>query len=149
MSGKKEGAVAHLRKAAAACGNDKIVQYHCILHQENLCTKSIGFKEVMKDVVKTVNFIRAQGLNHREFQSFLKEVDAAYGDVPYFTEVRWLSRGKVLKRVFGLRQEIKQFTTQKGKSVEFFKDPKWLANLAYLVHSSGHLNKLNLKLQGR
>lgn len=149
MSGKREGAVAHIRKEAAAVGNTEVMQYHCILHQENLCAKSLGFADVMKDVVKTVNFIRSHGLTHREFQNFLKEVDAAYGDVPYFTEVRWLSRGKVLKRVFDLREEILDFTTQKGKPAKFFKDREWMAKFAFLVDISAHLSELNLKLQGR
>jgi len=59
----------------------------------------------MKDVVKIVNFIRSRALNHREFKNFLSEIDAEQGDVIYFTDVRWLSRGKVLKRVFDLKKQ--------------------------------------------
>lgn len=89
-------------------GNDDFFQYHCLLH-------------VMSDLVKTVNFIRVHGLIHREFQGFLVEVGAEYIDVPYFTEDRWLSRGKVLKRVFDLKHEIEQFMEMKGKVVDFLK----------------------------
>uniref|UniRef100_H3BGZ2 DUF4371 domain-containing protein n=1 Tax=Latimeria chalumnae TaxID=7897 RepID=H3BGZ2_LATCH len=77
-------------------------QYHCIIHQEALCAKYLKFKEVMEFVVSTVNFIRARSLNHCEFQSFLENINATYGDVLYHTEVRWLSWGNVLKRFFVL-----------------------------------------------
>jgi len=50
----------------------------------------------MKVVVSVVNFIRSHGLNHRQFQSSLSEIDARYGDVLHHTEVRWLSRGMVM-----------------------------------------------------
>ncbi|KAG6925563.1 GTF2I repeat domain containing 2 [Chelydra serpentina] len=58
---------------------------HCILHQEALCSKSLQTKEVMDVVVKTVNFIRARGLNHRQFTSFLASTDSEYGELLYHT----------------------------------------------------------------
>jgi hypothetical protein len=42
----------------------------------------------MREIVNIVKFIRSHRLNHREFQPFLSKMEA---------EVRWLSRGKVLK----------------------------------------------------
>ena len=67
----------------------------------------------MQVVVKAVNFILAKGLNHRQFQEFLKELDAEYHDLLYFCEVRWLSRGAMLDRVYQLRKEIADFMTTK------------------------------------
>ena len=32
---------------------------HCIIHQENLCSKELDFSEVMKNVVSRVNYIRS------------------------------------------------------------------------------------------
>ena len=51
---------------------------------------------VMYVVVNTVNFIQSRALNHRQFKEFLIEIDAEYGDVTYYSEVRWLSRGNYL-----------------------------------------------------
>jgi hypothetical protein len=52
----------------------------------------------MDVVIKTVNIIRSRGLFHRQFKEYLKEIDSYYGDVIYFSNVRWLSRGKCLER---------------------------------------------------
>ena len=41
---------------------------HCIIHQEILCSKVLGFEDVMKHVVKTLNFIHSRALNQREFK---------------------------------------------------------------------------------
>ena len=61
---------------------------HCILPEDALCSKSLQMKEVMDLVVKTVNFIRFHGLNHRQFKSFLVDMDSEYGELLYHTEVR-------------------------------------------------------------
>lgn len=50
----------------------------------------------MKVVIKTVNFIKSKGLNHRDFQTFLEQMESEYGDVLYYSKVRWLSSGKML-----------------------------------------------------
>jgi hypothetical protein len=38
--------------------------YHCVIHQQALCTKVIDFQNVMSVVQKTVNSIRARPLQH-------------------------------------------------------------------------------------
>ena len=121
---------------------------HCILHQEALCGKSLQMKDVMDVVVKTVNFIRARGLNHRQFASFVAELETEYGELLYHTEIRWLSRGKVLQRFFELRPEIALFMAMKDKDVPQLNDPMFLSDLAFLTDITQHLNALNLQLQG-
>lgn len=122
---------------------------HCILHQEALCSKSLQMKEVMDVVVKTINFIRSRGLNHRQFISFLADMDSEYGELLYHTEVRWLSRGNVLKRFFALRDEIASFMIMKNRAVPLLTDSIFQCNLAFLTDIMDHLNGLNLKLQGK
>ena len=56
--------------------------------------------DVMKVVVKCVNFIKKTGLNHRRFKSILDESNTQYGDVLYFAPVQWLSKGAALMRFF-------------------------------------------------
>ncbi len=76
-------------------------------------------------------------------------MDAEYGDVLYNCDVRWLSCGSVLQRFYSLRSEINQFLKEKGLPLHERSDPLWLADLAFLVDLTHHLNTLNKSLQGR
>lgn len=125
------------------------VKMHCIIHQEALCAKTAQLSDVMNTVVKTVNIIRVRALYHREFQTFLPDVDAECGDLLYHSEVRWLSRGSVLRRFYSLRSEIDQFLKEKDRPLHELSDPLWLADLASLVDVTEHLNTLNKNLQGK
>jgi len=98
------------------------MNFYCIIHQEALCCKVLACQEVMSVVISSINFIRKNGLGHRQFQHFLDEIESEYGDVIYFTEVRWLSRGAALKRFFELRLEIEKFMNEKNKIVSELSD---------------------------
>jgi hypothetical protein len=88
---------------------NKLIQYHCINHQQNLNGKPLGFKQFMTDAVSVVNFIRSYGLNHRQFKVYLDEIKSEYCDNVYYCEVRLLSKGKVLQCILSLLEEITVF----------------------------------------
>ena len=75
-------------------------------------------------------------------------MDAQYGNVLYYQEVRYLSCGKVL-RFFELHGEIRAFQGKKKNSIPFPLDNHWLADLAFLVDITELMNILNLQLQER
>lgn len=105
-------------------------------------------EHVISTITRTVNFIRAKDLNHRQFKAFLTELETEYGDLPYNTEVRWLSRRKVLQRCFELREEI-CLLDSKGKDTTQLRDGTFLCEMAFLCDITSHLNAMNLQLQGR
>lgn len=128
-------------------GVEEVIALHCIIHQQALCSKCLNFDNVMS-VVKCINHIRSWALKRWEFCTFFEEIESEYEDVLYFTRVRWLSRGNVLKRVFELKTEVKAFVEKDGMAVPVLSDQKWLMDLAFLVDITQELNVLNKRLQG-
>ncbi|XP_014774134.1 general transcription factor II-I repeat domain-containing protein 2-like [Octopus bimaculoides] len=102
----------------------------------------------MEIVVRTVNFIQTRSLNYRQIDNLLSDIGVTYG-LPYHTEVRWLSRGAMLKCFVNLQKEIERFMEEKGKLVLEFQSPEWLQDLAFIVNITEQLNNLNKMLQGR
>jgi hypothetical protein len=69
--GKNNGVAAKLKKKMKEFeGTTSFRSLHCILHQQELCAKCLEMNHVMDTVIKTVNFIRASALSHREFVAF-------------------------------------------------------------------------------
>lgn len=149
MTGRKNGLVALVQRKLEEENVEEAIALHCIIHQQALCSKCLRFDNVMSVVVKCINHIRSRGLKHRQFRAFLEEIESEYEDVLYFTEVRWLSRGNVLKRFFELRAEVKAFIEKDGMAVPLLSDSKWLMDFAFLVDITQELNVLNKKLQGQ
>ncbi|XP_026481537.1 protein FAM200A-like [Ctenocephalides felis] len=99
---------------------------------------------VMHDVIK------GHALNTRLFRELCQDGEAEYTDLLYHTEVRWLSRGNVLNRVWTLKNEVEMFlVSQKNILAEHFNNSSWIAYLAYLADIFESINILNKELQGK
>ncbi|XP_078521639.1 general transcription factor II-I repeat domain-containing protein 2-like [Lissotriton helveticus] len=149
MVGAPWGLVGHIKREMEERGLAPPLQVHCLIHQQALCCKVLKWESVMKVVVSCINFIRANGLKHRQFQAFLSELESAHGDVLYHAKVRWLNRGRVLKRFYELLPEINAFLLTKGKTVPELIDTEWKWDLDFLTDVTEILNSLNLQLQGK
>ncbi|XP_070405911.1 general transcription factor II-I repeat domain-containing protein 2-like [Nothobranchius furzeri] len=123
------------------------IKLHRIVHEEVLCGKYMKYDNVMKPVMKAINYIRSKELCHRQFQQFLLDIQAEYGDVLYHNDVRWLSRGSALQRCFSQGGNW-TILDKNGQPMPQLNDPVWLADLGFLVDLTRHLNALNTSLQG-
>ena len=90
----------------------------------------------MSVVTKTNNFIRSKGLRYKQFQNLLSSLEADFEDVPYYCEIHWLNRGKVLEQIFKLKDVIQQFMEGKGNPVAEFNDEEWICDLAFLFDTT-------------
>ncbi|XP_078504859.1 general transcription factor II-I repeat domain-containing protein 2A-like [Lissotriton helveticus] len=126
-----------------------VIDSHCIIHQEVLCTKLKHGEQnnVLKVAVKIVNFIRAKARNHRLFKAMLHESEVEYTDLLMHTDVGWLSKGKVLEQFIALLPEIVLFVNSRGQSFPELMDVKWPIVLYFLSELFTHFNALNLTLQ--
>jgi hypothetical protein len=123
---------------------------HSIIHREALASRDLEPKlhSVLHEAVKVVNFVKARPLNSLLFAVLCEEMQADHKPLLLHSEVRWLSRGKVLKRSVKLKEEICRFLQDSGSPLyQHFLDGKWLALLSYLSDIFDKLNGLNPSLQ--
>ena len=108
-----------------------ILSFHCILHQEMLCAQMCGEQlgEVMSLVIRVVNFIVARALNNRRFKTLLEEAGNKYLDLLLHSNVRWLSKGKVISRFAACLSEIRTFLDIKNVEHPELANTEWLLKL--------------------
>lgn len=110
MLGARQGFIARVKQEKC------VVIVHCLVHRENLAAQKLSkdLHKVMQEVIQIVNFIKASALNSRLFSQMCSDFDSTHMHLLYHSEVRWLSRGKVLQRLLELRTETEMFLTEKN-----------------------------------
>ena len=89
LTGKNVGLLKRIQDQVKEESPDQdVIFLHCVIHQESLCKSVLKLNHVANTVVKVVNYIRARGLQHRQFISFLEDTDADHQDLPYHSRVR-------------------------------------------------------------
>jgi len=147
MTGIHRGVVKQIQQRA---GQAKWT--HCFLHRENLATRQMSpeLHEIMSVAVKTVNYIKKNALHARCFAALCDNLDSDHLQLLYHSEVRWLSKGRVLNRLFELRRQVYMFLQdQRSPLAEHYIDDYFCAKLAYLSDIFDQLNQLNMSMQGR
>ncbi|KAG2458422.1 GTD2A protein, partial [Polypterus senegalus] len=141
LMGKNVGLLRRMQyKVTEINPEQKLIFLHCVIHQEMLCKSVLKISHVIDVVTKIINFIRAGALNNRQFVSLLEEHESEHSDIDYQTAVRWLSLGKVLKRVWDLRAEIQEFCDKKDKDIPELSDTHWIADLVIDVDVTALMN---------
>ena len=147
MTGRVKGFITKAKQK-----NPTMVATHCMLHREALTAKTMppDLTDVLNEVVKIVNYVKSRPLQTRLFTTLCSEMGSEHQGLLLHTEVRWLSRGRTLARVYELREELQAFARDhdlpfKGN----INDDFWWLQLAYLADMFAHMNELNAKMQGR
>lgn len=144
-----EGCYAGLRARVAEVA-PRVKWTHCCIHRQSLASKPLppDLRKVLDEAVKIVNFIKAKPTNSRLFKLLCEGMDSPHTTLLLHTEVRWLSRGKVLTRLFELRHEVILFFEEHPFNLgSRLHSSEWLQSLAYLSDIFQQVNKLNLSLQ--
>ena len=92
VRGAQQGFVSLLQRSL----DRKLLSFHCILHKKPLCTQTFPpeCKEMMNLIIRIVNKIMTQGLNHQQFRSLLDELESIYPGLRLQNNVQWLSKGR-------------------------------------------------------
>uniref|UniRef100_K7G4R7 DUF4371 domain-containing protein n=1 Tax=Pelodiscus sinensis TaxID=13735 RepID=K7G4R7_PELSI len=142
MVGTVAGAVTRIKNVAPNCTSS-----HCILHRHALVVKNISpsLKNVLDEAVQIINYIKTRPLQSRLFKIMCEDMGSQHTALLLHTEVRWLSRGKVLVRLFELRHEL----SANLMDHKFQLSDVWLSRVVYLADIFTKLNEVNLSLQGK
>ena len=124
---------------------------HCMIHRESLASKEMSseMKSVFDQAITIVNFIKSRPLNSVS-AALCSDMDLDHVQLLMYTEVRWLSRGKVFNRLYELRDVLREFLGEESPQLAaHLNDNLWVASLVYLADIFEQLNKLNSSIQGK
>ena len=104
MTGQTAGFQGRVKSATDA----PITFTHCMIHREALVAKKLSpeLNKVVQDAVKIINFKKSRPLNSRLFANLCDEMESDHNKLLLHCEVRWLSKGKALKRLLLLQSEV-------------------------------------------
>ncbi len=144
MTGRKNGLIARIKNI-----NPNIRANHCIIHRQALASKKISpeLNDTMNLVINVVNFMKSKALNSRLFSVLCEEVGTNHRCLLLHSEIRWLSRGRVVQRIFELRDEVKKFLEE--RNFQYFEslNDSFFIKVSYLADIFNQINSLNLSLQ--
>ncbi|XP_043317906.1 zinc finger MYM-type protein 6 isoform X2 [Cervus canadensis] len=147
MTGRCSGLRAKIQEVAT----NTVAFTHCFIHREHLAAEKLSpcLHEILLQSAQILSFIKSNALNSRMLTILCEEMGSEHVNLPLHAEVRWISRGRILTRLFELRHEIEIFLNQKHSDLaKYFFDEEWVAKVAYLSDIFSLLNGLNLSLQG-
>ncbi|CAH0546849.1 unnamed protein product [Brassicogethes aeneus] len=102
------------------------------------------YPDVMDSLVKLINFMRSySALQHRQLNCFC---DSAYSDLLQHNNVRWLSKGQVIERIWLVKEQVTSFlqnldTQGARKHLEFITNERNMLAVAFLKNILNYLKK--------
>ncbi|GBM24330.1 Zinc finger MYM-type protein 6 [Araneus ventricosus] len=113
----------------------KLGAIDCSIHRQSLAAEPLtdSLKEILNQSAKVVSFIKSNSNNTRLFKSLCGDMGNLNTTLLLHREVRWLSRGNVLTRLFELRHEFLMFFEDHPFTLSSkFYESEWFQQLAYL-----------------
>ena len=144
MVGRNNGLVGQLENNGV-----NFLTFHCIIHQEVLCSKSLQMSDIMCNVSAIVNLIRAlnKAQRNRKFVQFLKDLDAKYEDVlPPPSKNSMVECRKQFAAFFPCEKKSYCFCRMNLKARKSMKSFYFIASLAFITNISTQFNIFNKKL---
>ncbi|KAF2346245.1 hypothetical protein FHG87_023000 [Trinorchestia longiramus] len=147
MIGSRSGFV-KLVKEKSWCNWDSLCYPQTIISKQN---SAGNLRSLLNLAIKVVNFVKNSSLNSRLFAALCSYLGTDYKTLLFHIEVRWLSKGNMLSRLYKLRDEVEIFLQKQkqDKLYETFREEDFQLSLAYLVDFFEAINNLNMKIQGR
>ena len=143
MLGHKSEFKAHVTAVAS-----NVTFVHCSIHRFALYAKVLpqNMLSCLNRVIKMVNFVKASALNTQLFKRLCEDLSFDFTCLLYYTEVRWLSKGNAIRRLFEL---LLKFFKEKNHDFQNDLESKdFFTRLAYLSDIFKVLNNFNLSFQG-
>ena len=100
MTGKTSGVISRIKQKVKECSSS-----HCVLHRHALAGKicRLPWRKSWMKVWKS------RPKNTRLFKMLCEDMGSLHTSLLLHTEVRWLSRGKILTRLFEMKPEVRIF----------------------------------------
>ena len=132
-------------------GTDQLINLHCIIHQEALCSKSVDLDNILKDVNRIILFIRANVLHPRQVIQikFIYTNDSPAEDILHHTSVRWLSQGETSRRVLLHTKRNTGILCHEKQGLPTAEPGLLNISIAFLVDLLIYINCFNESLQGK
>ena len=146
MLGRKSGFQSYVKAVSPG-----IIFTHCFIHRFALCAKVLPpeLLSCLQQIVKIVNFVKMSALNIRLFARLCADLGSDHTCLLFHTEVRWLSRGNMTRRVFELRNELLEFYEKRNHNFKNdFANTEFFSRLAYLSDIFDTLNQINMFFEG-
>ncbi|XP_072389276.1 zinc finger BED domain-containing protein 5-like [Diabrotica undecimpunctata] len=109
---------------------------------------SQDLKDVLNGSVKIIDHVKSRLLQALLLKLTAEDMGMDHFNLLLHTEVRWLSKGTILGRLFKLKDPLIITFTEKT-FIQELKDVNWLLKLGYLSDIFEIINKTTTSLQGK
>ena len=151
LTGVRDGLVKKLKKhlIEKLGSSDSLKNFHCILHQEQLVAKTIKCENIINQVTNLLSLFRTKTNLYNDLKKYLKNEHARFTNLVFYTEIRWLSKGRSFERFYILLNYIINFLKSINYSgYDYLDSFEWQFHFIFIVDILIILNQVNSKLQG-